>query len=322
MWFEADPISPNFPNNDFSFAEIDSLPPDHVRSMLALSARDFSLGLRSSINHSDWVNNEPFLSADFSSETSQSGEGPGFASKVVDKSMTEDGPITVTGIRTYRLDSYSWYDSGPGADYWTVHSEWDGGGFDFVPDHSAIDVTINFDREMTASESAAFAAFLDAIEALTVAINALADDAEVRLPNGAYINGAFLKSLWAETDFIINDGFTYANGTQGGEARMLNGNPTVSFNIRYLDEYDNFAGGINYLIAHDFAHLTQYDSAYYQDQLTANDLAREILYEGGLVYLPNPGFGYSTIVPFGFSTPNGDGGEGSGGSGGGGDYIP
>lgn len=237
--------------------------------------------------------------------------------------------IVVTGTRTYRLDTYSWWGTGPGADFWTVHLDggWGGGGgaFDFVPDDASIDVLINFDRPMTESETEALKDFQAAIEALTVAINALADNAEVRLPNGSYVTGAALKALWADTDFIINDNVRYDNGTTGGEARMLDGNPTVSFNIQYLDSYNNFYGGTNYLIAHDFAHLTQFGMPFYYDQLTANDIAREILSAAGLPYLFNPGFGYSTIAPVGFSTPSGEGGGGGpsgGGGGGGGDYIP
>lgn len=182
------------------------------------------------------------------------------------------------------------------------------------------------DRPLTESESEALEDFKATIEALTAAINMLADNAEVRLPNGAYITGAALRELWGNTDFIINDGITYQSGSTLGLADMVNGQPTISFNIQALDQFNGMAGGMNWLVAHDFAHLTQWGMPFYYDQLTANNIAREILSSAGLPYYATPGFGYSTALPFGFSTPAaGDGGGGGGfggGSGGGGDYIP
>lgn len=333
MWFEADfvpsyPIIEGFsvdqPGLDVGITTSDALTtfpgsPALVTRPNLFGVPDFG---------ADWAGLRDLYSP-LSSQPDEWGEVS--PSKGGDMVMSEDETIVVTGRRTIRLDLVSWWDVGPGSDlFWTVHLDGGGGGA-FEPgepaDEEAIDVLVNFDRPLTESEAQALENFKTAIELLTAAINSLADSAEVRLPNGSYINGAALKALWADTDFIINDNVRYENNTRGGEAWMIDGEPTISFNIQYLDAYDNSYGGMNYLIAHDFAHLTQWGMPNFYDQLTANDIAREILSSAGLPYLPNPDFGYTGIAPFGFSTPSGIGGDDSGGGageggGGGGDYIP
>ncbi len=335
MWFEADPIFPYLTTNDPLLSDPGLYPgppaPDAWSAFpgtrAAFERDDFFGDLRFT---SDWLD-LGVLFTPLPTIADEWGDAP--TTKDSDRVMNE-GVITVTGKRIIRLDTYSWLSSGAGPDlFWSVHLDggWDGGGGVFDPqplDGEAIEVLINFDRPLTDSETQAIENFQAAIAALTVAINALADNAELRLPNGAYITGAALKALWAQTDFIINDNHVdYGNGGQG-QAAMINGQPTISFNIGELDRYDYWFGGMNYLVAHDFAHLTQWGTPFAYDQLTANDIAREILSASGLPYLSNPVFGYGTIAPFGFSTPSGDGGGGpggdggGGGGGGGGDFIP
>ena len=128
----------------------------------------------------------------------------------------------------------------------------------------------------------------ETIAALEAAIMALADNAVLTLPNGADVTGAELKAIWAKTDFVINDNnFTYANGGQG-EASMNFGEPTISFNIGYVDAYNNYDGGMNYLVAHELGHLSQAGTSFYSDQRTATDKSPALLSGAGIEYMHEP----------------------------------
>ena len=198
----------------------------------------------------------------------------------------------------------------------------DGGGGE-VPtqppaDEDSIDIQIMIDRPLTDSEKVAIEKLKETIAALEAAIMALADNAVLTLPNGADVTGAELKAIWAKTDFVINDNHvTYSNGGQG-EALMAFGQPTISFNVGYLDQYDNLVGGMNYLVAHELGHLSQAGTSFYTDQLTANDIARALLNGAGLPYLANPGYGYTSTAPLQFTVPSSGGTGGGGGPRGGG----
>lgn len=115
-----------------------------------------------------------------------------------------------------------------------------------------------------------------------------------------------MKSIWAKTDFVINDNHVaYGNQSYRGEANMINGDPTISFNIgNALDQFDDLAGGMNYLVAHELGHLTQWETSFVYDQVTANDIARALLNGAGLAYLANAlGGGYTEGAPMQFSIP-------------------
>jgi len=329
MWFEADPVFPFFPTNELSLRETGFEPvplspddrpafADRVSILNEISSGDLHFA-------SDWSYFDglflplPTIADEWSEGGTKDGDR-----------VSNEGIITVTGTRIFRLDLVNWWDTGPGADlFWTVHLDGGGGAFDFPPpDAEVIDVVLNFDRPLTDSETAAFEQFKAAIEALTTAINALPDSAEVRLPNGAYVTGAALKALWANTDFIITDNQTYQDGAGFlGEAAMIGNQPTISLNIQALNQFNDFTGGLNWLIAHELGHLTQWGTPLVYDQRTANDIARALLSGAGLPYFATPGFGYSPDAPTGFTGPTATGGDGSGpggggGGGGGGDFIP
>jgi hypothetical protein len=237
--------------------------------------------------------------------------------EVLKASVTENEDIVVVGTRVFRLDFPDYPQATVGNSDWSEFVSGAGGGIgESPPDNQVMDITINISRPLTASETAALEALKATIGAITAAIGALADNAKVTLPNGADVTGAELKAIWAITDFVINDspetGSNYANGG-GGEANMFWGNPTISFDIEYLDGYADLPGGMNYVVAHELGHLSQAGTSHYTDQRVANDIARALLNGAGLAYLPNPGFEYSPTAPMQFSVPStSTGGTGSG----------
>ncbi|MCY7280620.1 MAG: hypothetical protein LH610_06945 [Sphingomonas bacterium] len=57
--------------------------------------------------------------------------GEAVTTKDGDRVMNDGGTVVVTGTRYLKIDPYTWWDSGPGADYWTVQLDGGGdGGFD------------------------------------------------------------------------------------------------------------------------------------------------------------------------------------------------
>ncbi len=247
----------------------------------------------------------------FHSASSAAGDDAGW----IDEDVTEDlfpsdnssegEVIVVTGKRNPDSPGIAWVgfgdtDYGNGVEPRTVSE--DGEGSSPPADEDVVEITINVGRPLTPSEAAGVENLKASISATEAAIKALPSNALLKLPNGAIVTGAALKEIWAKTDFVINnDSFTYANRGQG-EAAMVNGEPRVSYNIGYLDAYDNFIGGMNYLVTHEVGQLTQYGTGFYTDQLTANDISRAILNGAGLDYLSNPGFGYTPAAPIQFST--------------------
>jgi hypothetical protein len=211
-------------------------------------------------------------------------------------------PIVVVG----RRDNDSLWDSGGGTGSEQLpefEPEGEGGSLPPPTDENTIEILINVGRPLTASELTAIENLKVAIEAIEKAIKQLSDNAILRLPNGAVVTGAELKEIWAKTDFVINDNdVAYRNDSYRGEANMVGDDPTVSFNIgRGLDDYDNFVGGMNYLVAHELGHLTQWGTSFVYDQTTANDISRALLNGAGLPYLANPGGGYTPNAPLQFS---------------------
>jgi hypothetical protein len=201
-------------------------------------------------------------------------------------------------------------------------SYYGGGGGTATPntpegtDQSSVQVEVNLNRTLTNEELAAVDALNNAIRAATQAINNIPNNAQITLPNGSTVSGAELKAMWASTDFRINEAGTgYANGTTRGEADYAGGNPLISFNIDTVKGYNaHGAAGMNYLIGHELGHMTNAGRAYdtaaasggytpaetaYSEQL-ANDISRAIANAGGLQYLTNPTYGFSTPSPLVF----------------------
>ncbi len=153
MWFEAD--SYTFP------PVVDFYPggPDHHPGRWSgTSAIQDGFG---AFERGDFSERHPFISSGTSDEWSEIA-----TSKVSVRTMNEDeGPIVVTGTRYSRLDTYSWWDSGPGADYWTVHSE-DTGGLEREPDCTCSGMT-----EAQRQEQAIDAEVADILREITAQAN-------------------------------------------------------------------------------------------------------------------------------------------------------
>lgn len=219
-------------------------------------------------------------------------------------------PIVVVGTRlaigAAAINWVTFNEDGSGEEpHPTLYPEGSEGGGGAPTDEESVDITINIYRPLTEAEKAAVENMKATIAAIEAAIKALPNNALLILPNGASVTAADLKAIWAKTDFVINDNsFVYLNNGQG-EADPNWGNPKVSFNIGYLDQYDDFTGGMNYLVAHELGHLTQAGTSFYTDQRTANDISRALLNGAGLAYLnsPEPEYGYSWAAPTQFWIP-------------------
>jgi hypothetical protein len=182
-----------------------------------------------------------------------------------------------------------------------------------APDNAAHEVTMgNLTRPLTAEEQANLTAYQNSVAQADAWVNALPDDAQMTLDNGQVVTGAEVKEAWANTDFVVNDvGTAYQNGTTRGESNWNNGDPVVSMNIDTIGGYNANAGGTDYLVLHEVAHLTadqrsdyaglQTDGYIESERTTyerfANDIARGVIaYNGGTV-MQNPGDGYSATNP-------------------------
>lgn len=182
-----------------------------------------------------------------------------------------------------------------------------------APDEREITITVQINRTLTPSEEQALQKLQETITAIDAAIRALASNAILVLPNGKTVTGADLKAIWAKIDFVINENEPYGNLSYRGEANVF-GQDTqnvsandyqISFNIhnQALDGYDHREGGMNYLVAHELGHLTQWWTPNFNNEQMANDIGRAILASAGLDYLGEPeGGGYSTQAPMQFTT--------------------
>jgi hypothetical protein len=199
-------------------------------------------------------------------------------------------------------------------------------------------VDVHLDEStLSADEKQALADFKASIARSDAWVKALPDDAQLTLDNGQVVTGLDVKAAWANTDFVVNPaGTNYANNSHRGEADYNNGDPVVSVNIDVINGYNDSAGGTDYLVLHEVAHLTDdqrsnlstvtNDSDGYTEtdrtnhERMANDIARAVaVYNGGTV-MANPGDSYSTSnptfqVPPPPAPPSGGGGGGAGGGG-------
>jgi hypothetical protein len=240
--------------------------------------------------------------------------------------VANEGDIVVTGERVYHYAS-PWIGSVSGTTNatggWTEGGGPDGSGAGDTtttpPDEASIDVTVKVYRPLTTDEQNAIEHLKASIASVSAAINALADEAIVTMPNGAHVTGARLKEIWAKTDFVIYDHEAFGNNSYRGEASMINGSdPQISFDIAGdgLVAYDKFPGGMNYLVGHELGHLTQWGTPLVYSEITANDISRALLNGYGLPYLHEATYGYTSGAPMSFTVPAPpppDGGSGGGG---------
>lgn len=201
-----------------------------------------------------------------------------------------------------------------------------GGGEPMPTDADSHDVTLgNIDRPLKPEEQAAVDALKAFITKVTPAINAIPDNAVLKLKEGGTITGAEVKKIWANTDYVINEKDTkYRNETTRGEANLNGGNPVISFNIDLLvnkAENTGYAlspGGIEFVALHDFAHLLgaaqAYDIVVTAGGLTAAEAASREQMANTIAWaigqathetlLTNPEHGYDPAAPtFEISTP-------------------
>jgi len=210
-------------------------------------------------------------------------------------------------------------------------------------DEASINVHVNIDRPLTENEQKALNDLTQAIIHATQVIDQIPNDAVLTMENESTISGVELKQLWSKIDFEINEkGTQYPNGLDTGQADYNNGNPYVSFNIDTIKDYNAFEGGINFLVLHELAHMTNAGRDYYQNLFNsdgvytveefkqnerfANDIARAIANHGNMKILSEnyaaDVHGYSAGDPKSFVISNnsggGNGGGGNSGGGGGG----
>lgn len=203
-----------------------------------------------------------------------------------------------------------------------------------LPDEAVVDISVNIENP-TPEQLAVIAKFKDAVVATNAAIKRLPDHAAVTLTDGRIVTGAELKAIWATMDFRIDpSGTQYANGTSRGEAVYENGDARANLNIDLITQYSALTNGLNYLIIHEFSHMSRAATDYYaslnQNGMTAteaearerytDDLARAIAISTNLPFLVAPYYGFNTVDPLFFSTDD-DGGSGPGGGGGGWPYV-
>lgn len=228
---------------------------------------------------------------------------------------SDSGEIVITGYRDSGTPGVFWGGPSEGGSGHEPHPTLVPGGGGSAPatDQDVVTIEINVGRELTPSEQAAIENLKATIAAIDVAIRKLPDNAILILPSGKSVTGADLKVIWAKTDFVINENEPYKNLSYRGEANVIgqdtqnvSGNDyQISFNIhdRALDGYDHREGGVNYLVAHELGHLTQWWTHNFGNEQMANDIGRAILASDGLVYLRDPGGGgYSTEAPMQFTT--------------------
>lgn len=254
----------------------------------------------------------------------------------------DDETIVVTGTRyppPYYPPPYYYYPP----PYYPPYYGGGGGGYSPPPppppppDADSHDTTVNLDEStLTADEKQALADFKASVARADAWVKALPDNAQLRLDNGQIVTGAEVKAAWAKTDFVINPaGTNYANNSYRGEADYNGGDPVVRINIDVLNGYNNHAGGSDYLVLHEIAHLTAdqrsnlssvtNDSDGYTEadrtahERMANDIARAVTTWNGGTVMANPGDGYSTSNPT-FQVPPPPPPPPSGGGGGGGYY--
>lgn len=128
MWFEADPVLPYLTTIDPLLSDPGLNPGQSPDTWSTFSGPRANPARVDYLADPTWAGDDSQFGLDLFSYATviADKQDETFASKDGYRAMNEDGVIVVTGTRYSRLDTYSWWGSGPGVDYWTV--QLDGGG--------------------------------------------------------------------------------------------------------------------------------------------------------------------------------------------------
>lgn len=189
-------------------------------------------------------------------------------------------------------------------------------------DQLNIDITDHTGRALTPSEQAAINKMREVIDQAKARINAMPDNATLRLSDGRTVTGRELKDVIARLDVEIYDGRSFGNNSHlnrdpvsnkivGGEADYNGGNPVIRLNIGGLEGYNRLSGGVEYLFLHEVGHMTpaglenlaaigsggMTTAESVAHERMANDIARALATYVGLPTMANPGGGYDPLAP-------------------------
>jgi hypothetical protein len=195
-------------------------------------------------------------------------------------------------------------------------------------DQQNIDITDFTGRPLTESEQAANNKLRQVIDTAKARIDAMPENATLRLSDGKLVTGRELKDIMARLDIQIYDGRAFRNNSHlstdpvtgkvvGGEADFNMGNPVIRLNIGGLEGYNRNSGGVEYLLLHEVGHMviaslanlenigsggiTPAESAIHER--LSNDVARALSAFLGMPIIENPGFGYDPLFPT-FNVPS------------------
>jgi hypothetical protein len=195
-------------------------------------------------------------------------------------------------------------------------------------DQQNIYITDFTGRPLTESEQAAINKLRQVVDTAKARIDAMPENATLRLSDGKLVTGRELKDLMARLDIQIYDGKPFANNSHlstdpvtgkvvGGEAVYNLGDPIIRLNIGGLEGYNRNSGGVEYLLLHEVGHMvisslanlenigpggiTPAESAVHERM--ANDIARALGAFLGMPMLENPGAGFDPVFPT-FNVPS------------------
>lgn len=162
-------------------------------------------------------------------------------------------------------------------------------GFGYIYDYQGnhyvqgqFDNVIHIDFVPNDEQAALINRFRQAVENSRNAINGLHPDAELRLRDGLQVESYELKDLISKSSFRIDPpGTRYpgAHGQQIGQADYNGGYPVIRLSLDSLEGYGFHDGGLNTLVLHEIAHVTEAVRAFYSrvyndaDGYTAQDAA-------------------------------------------------
>jgi hypothetical protein len=189
-------------------------------------------------------------------------------------------------------------------------------------DQQNIDISDFTGRPLSPTEQAAMNKLRQVIDNAKARIDAMPENATLRLSDGKTLTGRELKDIMARLDIEIYDGRIFRNNSHlvtdrftgkphGGEADYNNGNPVVRFNIGGVERYNASSGGIEYLLLHEIGHMVNSGLANLErigqggitadesaaHERNANDIARAIGAYVGMPVIAAPGFGYDPLFP-------------------------
>lgn len=133
-----------------------------------------------------------------------------------------------------------------GAEGWTIPDE----PTDFDPPKVAAEVVEPATAEERAKVQEAAEKMTAEVARLTPKINALPDDKQVRMADGAIITGAELKALWNTIDFVITNR-TFGQGRAGAFDPNKN---IATFSATDALGYDRHPNGLSFALLHEVVH--------------------------------------------------------------------